>query len=454
MIDFKFKGAVIRRNDPGFDEAIKATLFNKREPGRRPELMVTPRDVEDVIAAVRYAKSAGLRVSVCSGGHSWSANHLRPDSLLINMKNFCHYEVNRENMTATAGPACGGSVLLTELLKQGLFFPAGHCKGVCIGGYLLQGGFAWNGRKLGMACESIIGHDIVTADGRVVHASATENPDLYWAARGCGAGFFGVVLRFHLKLYPRPKYIGMAAHIFGTKHLEDVFNWAYEVGPSIPNSVEFQMLMSRKTLSAFGPGIEAIAPIFADSRDELEEAQRFLVQSPIRRKAYARFPFIKMPISWMYSMAMSHYPHQHHWGVDNMWTGAKVGDLMPYLKKIAHTLPPAPSHLLWLNWHPPTRQDMAFSMEDKIYIALYGAWKNAADTPIYGNWATDWMQEMQPFATGIQLADESLHTRPARFVSDANLARLDAVRRQRDAGKLFHEWHSRPFMTATPGHAG
>lgn len=444
MKDLKIKGKVLQKTDPNFEKAITDTLFNKREQGRRPEMMVVPTDVEDIVAAIRYAKSAGLRVSVCSGGHSWSANHLRPGSLLINMKGFDQFQIDRERMLATAGPGCGGSILLTELMRQGLFFPAGHCKGVCIGGYLLQGGFAWNGRKLGMACESVVGLDIVTADGELVHASATENSDLYWAARGAGGGFFGVVVRFHLKIYPKPKFSGMMGQVFEMKYLEEVFNWAYEVGPTIPPAVEFQLLMSRRTMTFFGPGIECFAPIFADSRDELEEAKSFLVNSPIKRKAFLRTPFLPTPISWMYSLAMTHYPHESHWGVDNMWTGAHVRELMPFLKKIAANLPPAPSHVLWLNWQPPARPDMAFSMEDKIYLALYGSWKNAADTSKYGSWATDWMREMSHLASGIQLADESLHTRSARFLADGNLRKLDSIRADWDSGGVFQEWHSRP----------
>ena len=441
------QGRIIRKSDPGFEAAVLATLFNKREPGRRPDMMVLPKNVDDVIATLRYAKSVGQKVSVCSGGHSWSANHLREGSILLNMKGFNQMEVNREAMTATAGPGVGGSVLLTALFKQGLFFPAGHCKGVCIGGYLLQGGFGWHGRRLGMACESVLGLDIVTADGDLVHASPSENADLYWAARGSGGGFFGVVVRFHLRLHHRPKYSGMMMHAFGMKHLEDVFRWAYEVGPSIPDTVEFQMLTSRKTLSFFGPGIEAAAPIFADTKDELHDAVAFMKNSPIKSKAYFRTPFVEIGMGLMYSFAMTHYPYQHCWGVDNMWTGASIDDLMPYLKGMADTLPPPPAHILWLNWQPPVqRPDMAFSMEDKIYIALYGGWKSPADTPQYGPWATDWMRQMEHLATGIQLADENLHHRPARFVADPNLQKLDAVRAQRDPAGRFHEWHSRPKM--------
>lgn len=439
------KCKLIRQTDNGFDKAVMETLFNKRQLNRKPEMIVYPKSIEDIIETIKFAKSTGKKISVCSGGHSWSANHIRNGSILINMSGFNDYEINKETMQATAGPGVGGSDLLSELFKQDLFFPAGHCRGVCLGGYLLQGGFAWNGRKLGLACESVIGIDLVTAEGEYIHANDRENSDLFWAARGAGAGFFGVVVRFHLKLYKRPKYCGMMAQIFSMKHLEEVFNWAFEVGPKIPPAVEFQMLMSRNTLKFLAPGIEAAAPIFAETKDELEEAKAFMEQSPIKNKAYFRTPFVKMGVKMMYRFAMTHYPSNHCWGVDNMWTKAPIAELIPFLKEISKTLPPPPSHVLWLNWQPPHRQtEMAFSMEDKIYIALYGGWKSPQETPIYGNWATDLMQKMSPLATGIQLADESLHTRSASFVSDKNLQKLDKIRLLRDEQKLFNEWHSKP----------
>ncbi len=445
MKNINIKGQIIKKTDSGFDAAIMNTSFNARDYGRRPELMVTPENIADIIATIHYAKSVGLKVNICSGGHSWSANHLRKGSLLINMSKFNQFEVNKDAMTATAGPSVGGSDLLIALMKQGLFFPAGHCKGVCIGGYLLQGGFAWNGRKLGMACESVLGLDIVTADGEYVHASATENPDLYWAARGSGGGFFGVVVRYHLRLHPLPKYRGILEHTFSMKYLEDVFRWVQEVGPSVLPSVEFQMLMSRRTLGLFGAGIEATATIFADSKEEMHESVAFMKDSPIKKKAFLRTPLWDIGMKNMYRLAMSHYPENYHWGVDNMWTNAGVDDLLPHLKNIAATLPPAPAHFLWLNWYPPVeRQNMAFSMENNTYLALYGCWKSAADTAKYGNWATEHVEKMAHLGTGIQLADENLHNRTARFVKDDHLQKLDAIRAQRDGSGLFNAWHSRP----------
>jgi FAD/FMN-containing dehydrogenase len=364
---------------------------------------------------------------------------------MIMMKNFNQYAINAQEMTATAGPGVGGSDLMKALYKHDLFFPVGHCKGVCIGGYLLQGGYGWNGRKTGIACESVIGIDLVTADGTYIHANAHQNADIYWAARGSGGGFFGVVVRFHLKLFALPKYRSIIVHDFYLKHLEEVYNWAYEVGPTIPKAVEFQMVMSNKMLTILGPGIEAVAPIFADTRDEYEEAMVFMKNSPIKNKAVIATPAFNPGIDRLYKTVMTHYPENYYWGVDNMWTHAPIEDLMPYIKEIAKTMPPSPSHFLWLNWHPGNiKTDMVYSNEDAIYLALYANWKNAADTTKYGDWAVKMMQEMSHLSTGIQLADEGLHKRTAPFLSDANLKKIQEIRADRDPNGLFHEWHSRP----------
>ena len=110
-------------------------------------------------------------------------------------------------MTARVQPGCRGNDLVAALAEHDLFFPAGHCIGVAVGGYLLQGGFGWNGRVHGPACMSVEAIDVVTADGETVRASATEHPDLLWAARGAGPGFFGAVTAFHLRVYPQPRVV-------------------------------------------------------------------------------------------------------------------------------------------------------------------------------------------------------------------------------------------------------
>ncbi|MEO0895333.1 MAG: FAD-binding protein [Bacteroidota bacterium] len=438
-------GKSIHKGDANFEEAVMATLFNKTPVKPRPASIFEPKSVEDVVNIVRHAKKIGQRITITSGGHSFSANFLREDCLLIDMKHFDKFSVNVEEKTAEAGPAVGGSTLMKALYKDNLFFPAGHCDGVCLGGYLLQGGYGWNGRKLGIACESVLGLDIVTADGELVYADAKTNSDLYWAARGAGSGFFGIVTKFYLRVYDLPKYRAVIVHDFAIKHLEDVYRWAHDVGPSIPKAVEFQMLMSKNVMNLLGPGIEAIAPIFADTKDEFEEAKAFMKNSPIAHKALIKTPAINPGIDMLYKTAMSHYPEDYCWGVDNMWTHAPIDELLPHIKEIAETLPPAPSHFLWLNWHPGSLpSDMAYSNEDNIYMSIYSCWKNPADTVHYGDWASNMARKMEHISSGIQLADEALHKRTAPFMAPEKLNKVQEIRAQRDPQGLFYEWHSKP----------
>ena len=134
--------------------------------------------------------------------------------MLLDVHGLDHCTVDADRNVAVVGPGKGGSVLAGELDAQGLFFPAGHCKGVCIGGYLLQGGYGWNSRVFGPACESVIGLDVVTADGEQLYCDADNHPDLYWAARGAGPGFFAVVTAFHLKLYAKPAVCASSLYVY------------------------------------------------------------------------------------------------------------------------------------------------------------------------------------------------------------------------------------------------
>lgn len=423
------------RGERGYEGARRA-MFSARVPDRFPDVIVQARDVHDVVAAVKHARDRGMKIGVRSGGHSWSGNHVRDGGMLLDVSRLRDVTIDAANRRAVVGPGVAGHALARALAREKLFFPAGHCIGVCVGGYLLQGGFGWHGRALGPACASVDAIDLVTADGELVHASADEHADLYWAARGAGAGFFGVVTRFHLRAYPKPRVTAFGFRSYPLDRLDEVFRWAHAIGPDVPISVELQLVMSQR-------GLEVFAPVFADGLREALGALRFLKEAP--RKPSRVFPFVPSTLGMMYRGVMSHYPEGIRWGVDNMWTSAGIDALLPGLRRIAATMPPAPSHMLWLNWAPPKdRPDMAFSMEDDLYLALYGGWRDAADDARYGGWAVGHMREMAPLARGVQLADENLGERPARFVRDEHLARLDEIRAKRDPHGRFHPWMGRP----------
>ena len=131
-----------------------------------------------------------------------------------------------------------------------------------------------------------------------------------------------------------------------------------------------------------------IAPVFADSLWAAWKDLSFMKSRP--RGAKRVTPFMPMRLAKMTEGVMHHYPDDHYYAVDNMWTHAPAADLVAGVKRIAETLPPAPSHMLWMNWAPKApRADMAYSVEDNIYVALYGIWKDAENDAGASTWARE-----------------------------------------------------------------
>ena len=437
-----FDGEIFTRGESGYEDARRGALWNALTPDRFPEVIVWAAGEADCLAAVRLAREKGLKLSVRSGGHSWAGNHLRDDTLLLDLSGLRGFEIDREAMRASVQPGCPGNVLDLELEKLGLFFPVGHCPGVALGGYLLQGGFGWNGRVHGPACQSVVAIDLVTPDGKLITVSEENQPDLYWAARGSGPGFFSVVTRYHLKLYPRPPVIANGIFTYPLESLEEVFTWAKEIGPRIPRWMELMVFTHRDQGE---PEVVVTAPVLAPSEPEAREALALLETCPAADRAKLSMPYFPARLEDLYAGVHASYPDEHRYAVDNMWTHAPAAELLPGIRRIAETLPEAPSHMLWMNWGTsPARQQMAYSVEDETYIALYAVWQDPADDRANIDWATGNMGAMESLASGIQLADENLGRRPARFVSEENLERLDRVRRARDPEGLFHEWMGRP----------
>jgi len=434
---------VLRRADPGYEAARRDCVWNARIADRFPDVIVQAAREEDVVAAIALARDGGMKIGVRSGGHSWAGSHLRDGGLLLDVSRLAHHTLDTDARRATVQPGVRGSDLARALRAHDLFFPVGHCQGVAVGGYLLQGGFGWLSRMFGPACANVTAIDVVTADGELVHADERDHPDLFWAARGAGPGFFGVVTRFHLRLHAWPRVAMNSVHLYPVELLDEVFTWAREIGPAVARSMEMMIFLQRPQ-----PDQRVIAvtgPVLAGSEDEAREALAILETCPVRDRATAASSGIPLDFADLVAASSLLFPDGNRFAADNMWTSAPAAALLPGLRRIADTLPPEPSHAMWMNWGPsPARADMAYSVEDEVYIALYASWTDSADDDRHARWPGDRMREMQDLATGIQLADENLGVRPARFVSDGHLRRLDEIRARYDPDSRFHSWMGRP----------
>jgi hypothetical protein len=124
-----------------------------------------------------------------------------------------------------------------------------------------------------------------------------------------------------------------------------------------------------------------------------------------------------------------------------MFTSAAAAELLPGIRRIVDTMPPHPSQLLVTGWKPsPHRADRVYGVEDELYLALYTAWQDPADDERYCEWTRASMAAMSHLSTGISLADENLARRPAMFIAEDNMGRLDKVRAIYDPEGRFHSW--------------
>ncbi|MGB6207896.1 FAD-binding oxidoreductase [Mycobacterium sp.] len=434
------------RGTDEYEAARRAAVWNSLLPDRFPAVIMQACETNDVVAAVRHARAHGFHIGVRSGGHSWNASHLRDGGMLLDVSRLDHCSVDTDRMTARVGPGKIASVFATDLDSQGLFFPAGHCEGIRLGGYLLQGGYGWNSKVVGPACESVLGLEIVTADGELIYCDPDNHADLYWAARGSGPGFFGVVTSFTLRLHRRPAVLGTCLYMYPIEVADEVFSWGRTISSEIDDRVEMQILTSYGAPETGSEklGITIASPVFADSEDEATKALAALGTCPVIDHATVSLPYMPTTLANWYAAVMTKYPSTHRYSVDNMFTSASAEQLLPGIRKIIETMPPHPSHFVFAGWKPSAdRTDKVYGLEDEIYLALYTAWHDPADDERYRNWAPSNMAAMSHLATGISLADENLARRPAKFITDPNMARLDQVRASYDPDGMFHSWMAR-----------
>lgn len=435
------EGPVISRGDAAYDEAREALVWNGRKPERFPDALVRPKSVHDVAEVVRFANKNALRIGVRSGGHSWTAAFMRNGGILLDMSDFDQHSIDKEAMTATVGPGCKGARLIKLLGEQGLFFPGGHSETVGIGGYLLQGGLGWHSRRLGPACASIRSAQVVTASGEIVRADTENAADLFWALRGAGSGFFGVVTEFELNLYERPRVIRQTSQSYTLHHAQDVLLWAANQMSALSPDVECLVLVKKdEQTGELGVCLDAVAISYTEEAAEL--ALRIVDNCPMRAKAYAAFHNQPVGFESLYAGSDGMYPQGMRFAMDNAWSNANPEDLMPGIMTLIGTMPPSSSgHLIFQPWGRPTKlPDMAYSLEGDLLLVVSSAWNDPAEDALHQDWVTQSMKRLERHAIGIRIGDENLASRPARFMPEANFSRLQEIRETWDPKNVFHSY--------------
>ncbi|HEY4278809.1 MAG TPA: FAD-binding oxidoreductase [Conexibacter sp.] len=197
-LDVQLRGVLITPNDAAYDEA--RAIWNGAHD-RYPALIVRCAGTADVMRAIEFAQSEGLEVSVRGGKHSIPGFSTCDDGVVIDLSPMRGIQVDPLARTVRAQPGVTWAELDHETQAFGLALTGGLVSTTGIAGFTLGGGIGWLMRKHGLTCDNLIGADVVTADGCLVHANAHENDELFWGLRG-GGGNFGIVTAFEYQLHP------------------------------------------------------------------------------------------------------------------------------------------------------------------------------------------------------------------------------------------------------------
>jgi FAD/FMN-containing dehydrogenase len=427
-------------------------VWNDRIPPRFPDVIVSVTSDADVIEAVKLARSRGLRIAVRAGGHSWIATSLRDGGMLIDLSRLNGVTVDVATRTAVAQPAIKNTELVAALAQDELAFPAGHCPTVAIGGYLLAGGQGWNQGGWGIACKNVLAIDLVNSEGELITADAQNNPDLLWAARGGGPGFPGIILRYHLWLYPAPKVIMQSIYVYPLELIEAIVPWLAEIVPSLPSSVEQLLLLAlpvpsvARKLNGRPQRYLTLWPLaYGDSAAEMAAALAPLDTCPVLDQALVRE--VNTPVSFddLFAIEAAVFPEGHRYDVGIIWSDADPTSVLSGLRdRLAHA-PSLMTEILVAVTPPPTidpsARDMAYSLAAPLYIGCYSVWDNAADDEANEQWHRETLRSLEPITRGHYMGETDLlasPTRAADSLAPGVWERLQAIRRKYDPQEIFY----------------
>ncbi len=451
--EFGFKGAVLRPSDPGFEAAASGGLWNTLRPARNPQVIAQVLDEADVAIAVRFARAHRLKVAVRGGGHHWSNPSLREGGLLIDLAALNQIvSIDTDALTAIVQPIVSNREIQAALNPKGLSFPSGHCPSVKLSGYLLSGGMSWNHGIWGPGAGSVTAIELITATGDRITASATENVDYFWAARGAGPGFFGIALRYHLALYPLPQAMTASVYYYPYGHIVELARWLDGLAGRLPSHVELSLFavqappgLAAGTEASNGKVALITATSFSDSADEAAATLRLLDSYQALDQCLSKSTAEPTNFGALFDASAALWPGDLRCKVDAMVSNAPLADIMHAVQDHLVTAPSPRTVFMFAiytgrNRPPATPPDAAFSATGALYGGPWTQWDTpGADSGNFA-WHETCVALLMPAMVGhyIGEADVVSHFDYAeRSYNSANWARLIALREKYDPDGVF-----------------
>ena len=427
------RGPVLTRASEGYDTARR--VWNGAFD-RHPALIARCTGASDVAGAVQFAASQDLLVAVRGGGHSLPGYSCCEGGIMIDLAPLDGVYVDPKTRRARVEPGTLLGALDRETQAFGLVVPAGTVSHTGVAGLTLGGGVGRLMRKYGLTVDSLVSADIVTADGKLLHASEEENRDLFWALRG-GGGNFGVVTSFEFQ-----------AHEFGTSAYGGEIVFPIEQARTVYDAFADYSERAPDEL-AFGPVLECdeaghrqisleVCHCGSDAQAARDLAVIRKFGKPVR-DSVARKPWV---------VVQSEFDWQSPHGRGYYMSGGRVMSLAPAL--LDHViesikLPGAKLGKISLGQHGgeaarrPVDSTAYASRESSFNFVVRASWSDPSQARERTAWQKETWARIQPFSVGLyanlNAAEAAVRARSAYGV---NLERLIEVKTRYDPKNLFH----------------
>jgi FAD/FMN-containing dehydrogenase len=305
----KFTGKLIAPKDPDYDSA--RSVWNGAI-NRRPALIARCSSAKEVAQAVQFGRDQGLEISVRGGGHNFGGSAVRDGALMIDLSGMRQVSVDP---TARRAVAAGGATwgdLDAASQAHGLAVTGGFISHTGIGGLTLGGGIGWLTRKTGLTVDSLVSAQVVTADGRILRASADANRDLFWAIRG-GGGNFGVVTSFEYRLHEAGPLVHLGLFFWGVDKGAEALRLSRDFVKTLPENMGTLIAGLSAPPAPFVPQQHHFAPGYAlvvVGFGSAEDHARLV--KPIRE---ALPPLFELVTPMPYTQLQQMFDESNPWGI-------------------------------------------------------------------------------------------------------------------------------------------
>jgi len=435
-----FVGRVVEPDDADYDRA-RAGWNGAID--RRPAGVAYATDADDVVAAIRAARDAGLAFTIRAGGHSVSGRAVRDDALCVDLRALNAVDVDPR----TAIVRVGGGTLLSELdaatQEHGLAVPAGQISHTGVGGLTLGGGIGWLMRHHGLTIDSLLAAEVVLADARLVRASADQHPDLFWALRG-GGGDFGVVTSFEFRAHRVGPTVLAGMLVYPWEQARAAFQASRDLMDGAPEELTiFDVVVTAPPEEPFPPELQGgpVAIVGVAWSGDLEEGERVL--APLRAACPPAVDLVApMPYVALQSMLDATAPHGWRF-YDRLHYLPEVGDgfIDALLAGFEHV--PAPQAHVVTGWMGGAIDRVAPGAtafghrRARAFTWIIGC---SGDEPVgpVTEWVRRVWEDTAPLAAGGVYVNALGDERPLRDAyADEVWERLVAVKRRYDPDGIF-----------------